>query len=273
MIAMALGSFVLGGIITVYVSNKNTYTLGHHSALMDESARVALRAVTKHLEHAGYTSRIATEVENYVLPTDVSLSSEVCADGTSSISKLATVKVSSDDFFNDEFGDSVGVVFEADDILASDCTGSSLPSSCSAEQTANIKSGYVYNSFFVKINTTEKDSLGNKIPIFYCGGSRNPVIQPIVQGVENMQILYGIDTNADSSVDRYLSAGELSGISSTLWRQILSIQVGILVRSLEPVYSGSTAHTYQVLDKVIHTNDRYKRNVYTTTVRLRNVGG
>lgn len=273
MIAMVLGSFVLGGIITVYVSNKNTYTLGHHSALMDENARVALRAITKHLEHAGYTSRITTEVQNYVLPTSATVSSAVCADGNSSVIRIGAIKKSGDDTIQAVFGDSVGVVFEADDIISRDCTGGGLPASCDAEQTANIKSGYIYNSFFVKTNNTEKDSAGNKIPILYCGGSRNRVIQPIVQGVENMQLLYGIDTNADSSVDRYLSAQELNSISTTLWEQVLSIQVGLLVRSLDPVFSNKTAHTYQVLDQAIYKNDRYKRNVYTTTVRLRNVGG
>ena len=52
----------------------------------------------------------------------------------------------------------------------------------------------------------------------------------------------------------------------------VSVNVAVLIRSLQPVARTNTARSYQLSeDSVINTNDRYLRSVFTATVRLRNV--
>ena len=47
-------------------------------------------------------------------------------------------------------------------------------------------------------------------------------------GVYNLQILYGIDTNADRQTDRYVTAGNVS-----MWTQVLTIKMELLLGSSE----------------------------------------
>ena len=164
----------------------------------------------------------------------------------------------------------------ADRQLSSDCTGAALiddpsdptdTSQCLPPDSANRASSYIFNSFAVGSN--RNNSMGDAIPELRCGGSLNPVTQPWAEGIENMQFQYGVDSDADGAVDNYWNATtvEINGA----WDDIISVRVGLLVRSVNPVFERIVEESFQVLDELVTTSDRYRRNVYTTTIRLKNV--
>lgn len=62
------------------------------------------------------------------------------------------------------------------------------------------------------------------------GVDQNNAASPLVGNVEDMQILYGIDTTADQSVDRYQAA-------PANWGRVLSARVCIQARSVNEVSS------------------------------------
>ncbi len=92
--------------------------------------------------------------------------------------------------------------------------------------------------------------------------------QELVEGVENIQILYGVDGDSNGTIDSYVD-----GISDTsVWPSVRSIQIRLLMRSLDdnltpqPVaiaFNGSTVNGSG-------TVDRRLRQVFTTTIGLRN---
>ena len=94
---------------------------------------------------------------------------------------------------------------------------------------------------------------------------------PIVPGVENMQIVYGEDTDADNQADRYINA-----TSVTNWEAVVSARISILVRS--PNARNETAQAYTMEGVTVNpaniqadTNGLFhSRRVYTTTVAIRN---
>lgn len=89
----------------------------------------------------------------------------------------------------------------------------------------------------------------------------------LVEGVESMHILYGVDDNDDLAADRYLPA------SATLaWQQVVSLRVGLLLRSLTEVPRGEIdRQVYNVNGQIIGPlNDRHFRQVFLTTIGLRN---
>ena len=57
--------------------------------------------------------------------------------------------------------------------------------------------------------------------------------QPLPEGVEDMQVLYGIDQNGDGVADRYVNADNVGN-----WSQVVSIQVALLVSSVVPALSA-----------------------------------
>lgn len=102
------------------------------------------------------------------------------------------------------------------------------------------------------------------------------VAQPLVEGIESMQISYGVDTTSpgDKVVDRYYPASSLSTDTavSPNWTQVVAVRIELLVRT--PLGDGGFANdtnSYTLGDVAIPAaNDRFRRGVYSTTVMLRN---
>lgn len=89
------------------------------------------------------------------------------------------------------------------------------------------------------------------------GGQR----QEIVEGVENMQILYGEDTNGDRQADHYVEA------SPAVMDQVVSVRISLLARSFENNVTGEP----QPIDySPAPPADRRLRQVFTETLTLRN---
>lgn len=95
-------------------------------------------------------------------------------------------------------------------------------------------------------------------------GNADP--QELVEGVESMQVRYGIDTTVDRVPDAYVTA---SGVTN--WNNVVSMQVAFLVRSDQEYGSEIDGRTYQLLGTSFGPfNDRRYRTVFTTTVAVRN---
>jgi type IV pilus assembly protein PilW len=95
-------------------------------------------------------------------------------------------------------------------------------------------------------------------------GAQNP--QLLIEGVENLQIRYGVDTNGDLVVDQYVAAA-----AGTNWANVISVSIAALIRS--EVESGveRDSRTYSLLGTNVGPfNDRRQRSIFTTTVALRN---
>lgn len=91
--------------------------------------------------------------------------------------------------------------------------------------------------------------------------------QELVEGVENMQVRYGVDTvAADRVPDSYVTA---SGVTN--WNDVVSMQIAFLVRSDQEFGSEVDGRTYTLLGTTVGPfNDRRYRTVFTTTVAVRN---
>lgn len=98
----------------------------------------------------------------------------------------------------------------------------------------------------------------------------------LVEGIENMQILYGIDTNPQNNfqtnghqADSYLTANLVAD-----WSQVISVRIGLLVSTSNVVGQADTAldtSTYTAAGVTIDpaVDDRRRRRVFTSTVSLR----
>ncbi|MDN5872574.1 MAG: PilW family protein [Nitrococcus sp.] len=88
----------------------------------------------------------------------------------------------------------------------------------------------------------------------------------LVAGVENMQVLYGVDIDADGSVDNYVNADNVTDFTN-----VISARVALLVSSVAPSTTQPDSATYDLLDETVDpANGRYLRNVFTFTATARN---
>ncbi len=271
LIAAVIGLFLLSGIASSYIASKKASISRNQLSILEDNGRFALEAITKSLEHTGYAPNILMTDPFIHAPADVVIDN--CPGGSTNISassqaNFTTARVTKDDDTNIQ--DSIGAIFHGSNDIFIDCTGNPLPAGvpgCRLQAlpaiNINPDSAKIYNSFFID-NTTKK---------LMCAGSRSSTLATIAEGVENMQFLYGLDTNTDGIVDRYATATAIDAVAtdSLDWGGVISIQVSILVRSLKPVKNKAEIKKFTLLDQVVTTpNDKYQRAVFSTTILLRN---
>lgn len=96
--------------------------------------------------------------------------------------------------------------------------------------------------------------------------------EPLAEGVENMQILYGEDTDnpQDFVANRYLVAGA-AGLDMD---KVVSVRVAILVRTPNDNVNTSTDNTQYNLAGTLTAaaGDKRLRRIFTSTIQIRNRG-
>jgi len=106
-----------------------------------------------------------------------------------------------------------------------------------------------------------------------------PVDLELVEGVENMQVLYGLDSNSQddqkfTSADRYVTAANVGD-----WSRVVAVRVALLIAGTASSNQAkgtsetvADTSTYGVAGVTVTppSNDRHLRRVFTTTVKIRN---
>jgi len=148
--------------------------------------------------------------------------------------------------------------------------GKNLPVAMAEPIQDQLMKSYVY---YVAPNTTP----GDGIPALYrltlaAGGV---VAQELVAaGIEDMQVQYGVVTGAlPNKQTRYFDAG---GVVD--WTAVRSVRIWLLVRNSSAerneTYSNTTSYQMgnKIVTPVVGTNDKFRRQVYSATIQLRNEG-
>jgi len=255
LIAMLIGLFLLVGITTSYLSSKKSSIVRDHVSILEDNGRAALEILTNTLQHTGYRSTDLDLLENPFMATQPLSSS--CGTGITSVLAPTNFPAGNE---NNDAGDTISVFYLGDDEINTDCAGGVLPSACRVGANVDSNAHRIFNAFFIDADNN-----------LQCAGSQTAELQTIAEGVENIQILYGLNTDDDEfqSVERYVNASDI-GIND--WGQVVSIQVAILVRTLIQVKSQPETQSFSLLDKDVDSpNDRFQRAVFSTSINLRNL--
>jgi type IV pilus assembly protein PilW len=95
------------------------------------------------------------------------------------------------------------------------------------------------------------------------------VTTPLVEGIDYMQIEYGLDTNSDGTADSYEEAP-----AATDWPNVVVLKMNILARNTESTKGHTETKTYSLGSAgTVSPGDAYKRHAYTQYIRLVNPAG
>jgi len=96
------------------------------------------------------------------------------------------------------------------------------------------------------------------------------VVTPLVEGIEYMQVDYGLDTGTDGAPDSYVAAP-----TAAQWPNVVAVRMNILARNNEPTqsYTDTKTYTLGIAGTFGPFNDHYKRHTYTQFIRLTNPAG
>ena len=311
MVSIAIGLVISLAAALTYLNTADAGRVAEATGRMNEDAQAALIMLTQQLRMAGSNpiqpDRAPNSRQNPLtnpfafrgcdstftdVRTATSTAALTCAGGTGTSSISVAYE---GDRFN-TVATSTGA--------ATDCLGSAVPTtSASITNSSSISStvtvAEVENRFFIGTST------GIVSPSLYCkGNAANTTAQPLVENIEDMQILYGLDNpgmpNTYGSINPgatttnailgYMTAaqlladtntinGTLPGFSPTYtlagltevqrWAAVKSVRVCVLVRSAAPVFE-TPARYVDCQGTVVLPTDRRMRRAYTTTLLLRN---
>lgn len=95
------------------------------------------------------------------------------------------------------------------------------------------------------------------------------VTTPLVEGIEQMKIEYGVDTNTDGAPDSYVA----TPASLADWTNVVAVNVHLLARNLETSPGYTDNKTYTLGSTTFAPGDGFRRHVYSSLVRLNNPSG
>ena len=181
-------------------------------------------------------------------------------------------------------------------VILSDCSGADLFRNCSsvAGQVGRINCADVPNNdtglplghaYQVLMGNEDATISALTINSFYIGSGQNstPTLyrksyslgaaenaEPLVEGIESMQILYGVDTDADAVPNQYVTAAGLTGTNAD---NVVTVRISLLLRSIEEIEEVNNSDSLAMAEAtIISGSDRYLRKAVSTTIQLRNGG-
>ena len=228
MVAMTIGLVLLLVIGTIFASSRQVFREQEDNARLQESGRYALEIIGRNIKQAGHVEVPFTGFKVAFTGTAIS--------GTNGGPGVAdTITVQYEGALNDN-----------------DCEGTGV----------SVAGRIIQNHFNIDAINAELQCAG-QISDAPTAPGVPPTGQVLLSNVEDLQILYGIDTDADQSVDQYV---ELPAD----WDQVVTARVCILARSdkINIVPSGNYLNCSGATVAV--PADRRLRRTFTATFNLRN---
>ncbi|RLA45094.1 MAG: hypothetical protein DRR42_19745 [Gammaproteobacteria bacterium] len=279
MIAMVISLVLVGGVTQTYISTKQTYRLTEAQSRIQENGRFALYLLTRDIRMADFWGCLTTppkSADNHLAVTtgiydftdglaatnDAGLndSDTITLKGVSNNGVHLTQVVSNAtdvQTVSDNSGLGVGVV-----VLLSNCLQGEI---FQIDSTGSTGAVTLDNTYGLDASIYKPEA---RIYSIGPGASGEPALLlngvELVEGVENMQILYGEDTDGDLTPNYYVDAATVTDME-----QVVSVKVSLLLRSMENnVTSSNLVVTYNNGTSII-ANRRLGR-VFSATINIRN---
>lgn len=142
--------------------------------------------------------------------------------------------------------DSITVQYDAQDGGELNCAG------------VNVASGLVTYAFSVSGGQLWCNPVAPAAGVAASGGF------VVADNIENMQIMYGIDSDGDGAINAYKSVP-----AATEFAQVAAVRVDLLVRGPTANVAANN-QTYVFAASSVTPSDRFLRQVYTATFTVRN---
>ncbi|GAA4874035.1 PilW family protein [Ferrimonas pelagia] len=301
MVALLVGLFVVAASLTVFTMSSTSVLSTSQYNQLQESGRLALRLIHDDLAQAGFfadltgldlieninlqlpektegTDCVGAGLNNATFPnglghfrtiwayTKGSGAKLSCENGALSGSDVLQVKrlvgpevsVASDERYYFHVNVSQGAFFHHQSPVPSIGNGRIFEYQHKAYYVRNSPEG---------IPTLYRHALSSKD--FLLGS------EPLVEGVEAMQLEFGIDFDNNGTTDSYVATSE---VDDAIWDQrqsarVLAVRVHLLLRSLEPdnSYQDGGERVFDMPGGALTKGgDGYRRKRLTTTVMIRN---
>ncbi len=122
------------------------------------------------------------------------------------------------------------------------------------------------NTFFVA-DSGRTNYQGNSVTSLYMQ-DMSGAVHELVEGVSQLQVMYGVDTDEDYQSDRYMDASQITTAKN--WGDVVSVRVSLLVDSVDDALQEPTDYVFMETSYTPGTGDKRLRKEFTGFYTLRN---
>ena len=232
MISLLLGAFLIGGVLQIFINSRETYRMQDALSRLQENGRFAMDFIGRDLRMADYKG-----CQN---------------DSTQFVTTggIRTGITGSDGAGNGANPDS------PDTITAQWLEGNTCPLTIVNQRTVSY-------SIFPLPPAVPPAIWPPPGTVFELRRNDGAGAIPLIEGVENMQILYGVDTDTDKSPNYYSPT-----VAAANMQYVVSVRVSFLLYTTEDNVID-TSSTFPYNNEQAPANRRLRR-VFTSTFALRN---
>ena len=311
MVALFIGGLVLGGVMFTYISMKvttrDTMTIGE----LQETGRLAINIMQRDIEQIGFWG---TFYENSFSPANTESTANPAPDCSEGLNNGSfPVKTATSNFLSvyavlTATGDALGCIKNAKkntDVLQLKFleglqiqpvdTGAGSYYFVAEQERAQFVQGpidgaslnvnatvwrYRHHVYYISEQNYTINNQSVTVPVLMrrrLKPGSGMVAETIMEGVEDMHFVFGLDTTNNSRVDTYKSINQMTNTDWENRHGILTVQVFLLVRALTPDGDLNIQNQTYTLgedesSRELTFTDNYRRALFTTTIRLNNVG-
>jgi len=311
-IALVIGLFLIGGTLSVFVGLKSTTTETSSMGELQENGRFAVSILTDDLLRQDFWGDLSGQLsfERLITSQAAPATGECFGLGgnngsfpqdASAFRSIWATEVSSEDMLdcinNADYKSTLA--FNSDIIqikrvlgvpiapvnlnksryyLQSNITSANLfPGDVDPVPTLNASRIWEYQHHIYYIREDDIGSTGEVVPVLMQGRLQNadPAItfNMLVEGIEKLNFMFGIDTDADGVINAYMPSGNML---ADYWYgangvRILAVKMHVLVRAIRQDFNYENNNVYQLGDESFDANgDHYRRLLFSSTVSLHN---
>lgn len=129
---------------------------------------------------------------------------------------------------------------------------------------------FIVQAYFVSADNNAGDGIPTLKRVELNQATGEFDITPLVEGIEYLQVDYGLDSNSDGAADSYIANPAVAN-----WPDIVSVKLNIIARNIEKSagYTDTKSYVLGSAGTFGPFSDAYKRHAYTQVVRLVNPSG
>ena len=242
MVAITISSLLLLGVTKIFIDTKGSYNLREGLSRLQENGRFAMDLAQISFRQVGFKAD-GFQPDSAVFPVDATNY------GPANNNFVSSGQIITGSEVGGTASDTLSFRFQQPSIapFLVECNSNIAP----------VAGTLLVNTLHISANNTLNciDSAGND--------------QQIIDGVENMQVLYGVDSDLDRVADMYIPADTVT--TNGDWPQVVGVRIALLLSSVDPATNALDTTVYNLLGTNVGPfNDALRRHVFTTTVAFRN---
>lgn len=305
MVAMALSLTLMAGVFQIFVGNKKSFEITRDLSDMQENGRMAMTFLGESLRMADHWAGLEGGDVNSTasfgtLPAsdcdatwlvDTETAIEGFEGGTAAptdIDGCISNYVPNSDVIVVRYADARELIDDAELAAGGDRVfvrlslnggGRIVNGNDSTQAIADIPQGtavlnfpYAAELFFLRACSLENagacvDDIPTLVRLSFNGNDY--VQQPLIEGIEQVQYEYGVDTDADFLVDDYVQP---AGVGD--WGEVMSVRISVVARASNIDIAVNDTGTYTMAGGYDHTapagDNRFRRKLYNREIHIRN---